>query len=267
MPFILGIDAAWTETGSSGVALLQIAPGRRTLLEVASSYEGFLTPVAQGSWTPGAHPDVEALLRRAETLTGAEVDLVAIDMPIAREKIVGRRIADNAVSKAFGASWASTHSPNAERPGHHGERIVEAFAEAGYGLATDCSRVASGRALVEVFPLAALVRLMNVRVRPAYKVAKAARYFRKETQPLSRSQRIDRLPKTWADIVAALSSEIANLCFEPPDRSTLKYVAELKPFEDKLDAVISAWVGACVLEGRAEPIGDCDSAIWVPRLK
>jgi predicted RNase H-like nuclease len=133
----------------------------------------------------GTHPDVEALLRRAENIAGAVVNVVAIDMPMARKKIIGRRVADNAVSEVFGASGASTHTPNAERPGRYGERIAEAFAKAGYGLATDFSQVAAGRALVEVYPLAALVRLMNVKFRPPYKVAKIAQYFRKEMPPLS----------------------------------------------------------------------------------
>lgn len=264
MPLLLGIDAAWTETGSSGVALLEIADGRRTVLEVASSYAGFVTPGADEGRRPGARPDVDALLRRAETIAGGAVDLVAVDMPVARKKIAGRRVADNAVSRAFGASWASTHSPTAQRPGLHGERMAEAFAKAGYGLATDYSQAAAGRALVEVYPLAALVRLMDVKIRPAYKVSKASRYFRSETPPLSRDQRLDRLLQTWAEILAALAREIADLRFEPPDRSTLKSLAELKPFEDKLDAIIAAWVGACVLEGRAEPLGDGDSAIWAP---
>lgn len=264
MPLVLGIDAAWTETGSSGVALLRIANGQRGVLEVTSSYAEFLTPGIDGRRRLGTHPDVEALLRRAESIAGAEVNVVAIDMPVARKKIIGRRVADNAVSEAFGASWASTHSPNAERPGLHGERIAEAFAKAGYGLATDYSQVAAGRALVEVYPLAALVRLMNVEKRPAYKVARVARYFRTEMPALSRNQRIDRLMKTWADILAALAREIADLRFEMPDRPTLKFIAELKPYEDKLDALISAWVGACVFEGRAEPLGNGDCAIWVP---
>lgn len=181
-------------------------------------------------------------------------------MPIARTKFIGRRVADNAVSKAFGASWASTHTPNAERPGRHGERIADAFAKAGYPLATDRSQVDSRHALVEVYPLAALVRLMNATVRPPYKVAKMARYW----PQLSRDQRIDRLLKTWADILAALGREISDLRFELPDRSKLKFVAELKSYEDKLDALISAWVGACFLEGRAEPLGNDDCAIWVP---
>lgn len=40
--------------------------------------------------------------------------------------------------------------------------------------------------------------------------------------------------------------------------------AALKAFEDKLDAIVCAWVGICVIEHRATPFGDHDSAIWVP---
>jgi predicted RNase H-like nuclease len=54
------------------------------------------------------------------------------------------------------------------------------------------------------------------------------------------------------------------LRFELPDRSTVKFAIELKPYEDKLDALISALVGVCILEGKAEPLGDDDCAIWVP---
>ena len=39
---------------------------------------------------------------------------------------------------------------------------------------------------------------------------------------------------------------------------------EMKAFEDALDAIVCAWVAICVLEGRAEPYGDEESAIWIP---
>jgi predicted RNase H-like nuclease len=261
MSLVLGIDAAWTEKGSSGVALLRITNGKRTVLEAASSYAAF---VNGQDGMPDTRPDVEALLRRAENIAGAVVNLVALDMPMARTEFTGRRCADNKVSEAFGKSWASTHTPNEARPGHHGKQFHDAFAKAGYRLSTNCSQVAGGHALVEVYPLAALVRLMNVEVRPTYKVARVAGYFRTEKPPLSRSQRIDRLLETWAKILSALRGEISELRFEMPDRSTLKSATELKPYEDKLDALISAWVGACVREGRAEPLGNNDCAIWVP---
>jgi len=42
---------------------------------------------------------------------------------------------------------------------------------------------------------------------------------------------------------------------------------ELKAFEDALDAVVCARVGACVLDGKAKLYGDRKSAIWVPVRK
>jgi predicted RNase H-like nuclease len=77
-------------------------------------------------------------------------------------------------------------------------------------------------------------------------------------------QRISRLLETWAQILVALGQEILVAGFTLPDRSTLRFTAELKPYEDKLDALISAWVGACALEGTAQPYGNGDCAIWVP---
>jgi predicted RNase H-like nuclease len=264
MALILGIDAAWTETGSSGIALLQTDGDQRAVRALASSYEEFLTgkPGARGA--PGICPNASALVSRAKNIAGATVDLVAIDMPMARQRFTGRRVADDLISRNFGAHGASTHTPNATRPGLHGERITKSFAKAGYPLATNQTQ-AAGRAVVEVYPLAALVRLLNVEKRPAYKVAKMARYFGKAVPPLDKRQRIDRVLKTWEQIFEALGREISDLDFELPKPSEIKFAVELKPYEDRLDALISAWVGACVLEGRAQPYGDERCAIWVPR--
>ena len=257
MPLILGIDASWTKTGSSGIALLETRDERRTVLAANSSYAEFLGDDA------GDHPDATLLLQKAESIAGVAVDLVAIDMPMANTRITGRRVADNAISAAFSAQWASTHSPNKMRPGSFGQSITNSFAKAGYRLATDSFQVTAGRSLVEVYPLVALVRLMNATVRPAYKVAKISRYYRNTVPPLSHDQRIERLLETWSEIRAALGREISDFHFELPERP-LKFATKLKPYEDKLDAIICAWVGACVIEKKAQPFGNHDSAIWVP---
>ncbi len=262
MALILGIDAAWTETGSSGIALLATRNGVRTVLAANSSYAEFLGSTANGRQS-ARMPDAKLLLQRAENIAGATVDLVGIDMPIANKKINGRRVADNAISIAFGAQWASTHSPSETRPGAYGEYIANSFARAGYQLATDHLRVAEGRALVEVYPLVGLVRLMNATVRPAYKTAKISKYYGDSVPSLSKEQRMKRLLETWAEIITALGHEITNFHFDLP-AFPLRTVAELKSFEDKLDAIISAWVGACVIEKRADPYGNDDSAIWAP---
>jgi predicted RNase H-like nuclease len=41
----------------------------------------------------------------------------------------------------------------------------------------------------------------------------------------------------------------------------------MKAFEDALDAVVCAWVGACVMDGKAVAYGDDVSAIWVPEIR
>lgn len=41
---------------------------------------------------------------------------------------------------------------------------------------------------------------------------------------------------------------------------------EMKAFEDSLDAVMCAWVGTCVVESKARPYGDMESAIWIPEV-
>lgn len=47
---------------------------------------------------PGAH----ALLEAARAVSGVEVSLIAVDMPLSRTTITGRRTSDAAVSRAYG---------------------------------------------------------------------------------------------------------------------------------------------------------------------
>lgn len=266
MALVLGIDAAWTETGSSGVALIECSKDERRVIVCAPSYASF---VAYSEEIPidwrkpvGRSLDVSNLLNAAKRLGRAPVDVVAIDMPIARTNISGRRAADQAISREFGGAWASTHSPTSDRPGEHGRRITEEFRAAGFFLATGQERPET-RSLIEVFPLAALVRLMSACRRPPYKVARSGRYWPKT----STSERIGKLLEEWAAIVACLEFEISETCFMVPERSAVTHLSTLKPYEDALDAMISAWVGALFLEDAAEAFGDNEAAIWVPKSR
>lgn len=266
MALILGIDAAWTKTGSSGVALLKSVGSRRELLAVAPSYAGFvgLANGVEVDWVRplAGEPVVADLLRAATTLGESSIDVVAIDIPLAHTAVTGRRHADQEVSKCFGAAGASVHSPSAERPGEIGKRVMEAFVAAGFRLITQQQQSPAPRSLIEVFPLAALVRLMELKVRPAYKVARMRRYWRE----LSRAERIDRLLQSWRGILEALGTQLSNLSIPVPERSLIRSAASLKPYEDAIDAVISAWVGARFLEGRAQRFGDAEAAIWIPTV-
>jgi predicted RNase H-like nuclease len=266
MALVLGIDAAWTETGSSGVALLECTKGERRIIVCAPSYASFIA-YSEGipiDWRKpvGGSLNVSDLLKAATRLGRAPIDVVAVDMPIARTKISKRRTADQEIATEFGGAWASTHSPTCQRPGPYGHRVTEHFIAAGFSLAT--KQCHSGtRSLIEVYPLAALVRLMDVRRRPPYKVARSAKYW-----PGSKpAERIDKLLKEWSAIVACLKSEISELHFKVPDRHEVAHLSALKPYEDALDGIISAYVGALFLQGAAEAHGDGEAAIWVPKSR
>ena len=85
------------------------------------------------------------------------------------------------------------------------------FTQAGFHLATVKNRAMPS--LVEVYPLAGLVRLMSVSKRSAYKTAKTSRYW----PDLSLPQGMSRLVDNWRGIEAALRLEIGNLGFELPE--------------------------------------------------
>ncbi len=264
MALVLGIDAAWTERGSSGVALLECTKGEHRVIVCAPSYASFIA-YSEGipiDWRKpiGGSLNVSELLKAATQLGRAPINVVAIDMPIARTKISKRRTADQEISRKFGSAWASTHSPTLQRPGAYGHRLTEDLVAAGFSLATKQEHSAAC-SLIEVYPLAALVRLMDVPKRPQYKVSRSANYWR-GTKP---AERIDKLLEEWSDIVKRLKSEISELHFKVPDRHEIAHLSALKPYEDALDGVISAYVGALFLSGAAEAFGDNEAAIWVPK--
>jgi hypothetical protein len=92
MRAVLGIDAAWTLTQPSGVALAVERTSGWHLIAAAASYQRFhaLADSRQPAeeCLSGSSPDAPALL--AMVLRGRPVDLVAIDMPLAHSPIVGR---------------------------------------------------------------------------------------------------------------------------------------------------------------------------------
>jgi hypothetical protein len=116
---ILGIDAAWTDTTPSGVALVASleSMARWRCVTIAPSYDTFLT-LASGTLVDlkerhfkGCPARVQDLLRAARTLAGAPVDVVAVDMPIARVPIIGRRATDQEFAKSTGHAGAPLIPP------------------------------------------------------------------------------------------------------------------------------------------------------------
>jgi predicted RNase H-like nuclease len=261
MQAVLGIDAAWTERQPSGVALAARSTEGWELIAVEASYQRFharacksIVPEIRPS---GSKPSARELLASCQALCGHLPDIVAIDMPLSLTPIVGRRRSDDAVSRAYSSRKCATHTPSEDRPGKISDRLREGFEREGYPLLVD---QISPPGLIEVYPHPALVELANAKERLPYKAAKTGIYWR----GLGKDERRGQLYHQWRDIVRLLDCEIQGVNARFPELDSAASRSELKAFEDRLDAVICAWVAMCALNGRARPFGDQESAIWIP---
>lgn len=253
---VLGIDAAWTVREPSGVAVIVKENGRWRLARAAASYQAFLDDAARDPTVRhfGSVPDPRSLIDAAAAFAGADIDIVAIDMPLSNTPILGRRASDNMVSSLYGSRHAGTHTPSVIRPGKLSDDLRIGFEDVGYPLLTSGK---ADRSLIEAYPHPALIELAAAEKRLPYKHSKARKYWPED----SPERRRRNLFEVWAQILGLLDAEIegvATALLMP--RSTCRG-HEMKAFEDSLDAVICAWVGTCVLDGRAKPYGDQDSAI------
>jgi len=253
MTAILGIDAAWTGTNASGVALGVREDGIWRIRRAASSYGAFLGRPG----LPDTLPPIAGLLAEAERCAGRPIGLACIDMPLSRQPITARRAADNAVSRAYGGRKAGTHTPSAVRPGPISDTMTAQFAAAGYPLLTGDIRLPG---LIEVYPHPALIELTGAPERLTYKEARRRIYW----PDLAPPERVERLVDVWERIVAALETRMEGVAAHLPRLSASPTRRELKAHEDALDAIICVWVGIEAVEGRARPHGDDSAAIWIP---
>jgi predicted RNase H-like nuclease len=258
---VLGIDAAWTLTQPSGVALVVDDGAGWRAIAAAPSYGHFLA-IADGylftfERPRGSAPVAADLLAAAALLAGQPVDLVAIDMPLARSPIIARREADNAVSRAYGGRKCGTHTPSAVRPGAISDTLRKGFGEAGYRL---CTRDIESPGLIEVYPHPALLELTGAAERLPYKAGKIRAYWGN----LELAERKAKLLDRWAGIATDLDNVIAGASAFLPLPGADAAGWKLKAHEDVLDAVVCAWVASVALNGQAVPFGDDDAAIWIP---
>jgi len=265
MPAILGIDAAWTEGGSSGIALLKDDSRGWNCIAADRSYADFLSRAGLACQDldgplPNTIPNPHALLSAATNLLGgSKVDVVAVDIPVATVPVSGRRVADDMISSEFGTNWCGTHSPSGTRPGKVGTRISEGFSALGYPLAAETQAGGTPK-VIEVFPHVALLRMLGVTCRVPYKVGKSIRYYPDYSLHVRKKLLLIEL----ARILRALRQEICGITLELPTATMVKSLSSLKPFEDVMDAIVCAWVGICYLEKKARPCGNDTAAIWVP---
>ena len=269
---ILGIDAAWSEAKPSGVALIrQREEGGWAYIAAAPSCQSFIQ-LARGqdvNWLAspvgGQIQPEELLIAIADRWPDTEVTVIAVDMPVANQPVRGRRPCDDAISSAFGAAWAGTHSPRENLPGAVSDDLIGELERLDYWLATcvpdQVDYEVRDRATIEVYPHPAIVRLLNLEVRLKYKFDKSNRFW----PGRSLAQRRERISANLRRLRTGLTTQIIGIredCI--PTDAYLQSRRALKRFEDTLDALVCAWVGACYFEGHAECYGDAAAAIWVP---
>lgn len=258
---VLGIDAAWTDSEPSGIALLQRHGDRWDCLRAAPSYAAFCQPYfAWSDRITGAPVDHVAVLDTCRDLLGGGMpSVIAVDMPLASTPVTCRRAADDLVSRRFGHCKCAVHSPSPARPGVTGRHLYEGFVKSGYTLAT--SARLHTPALLEVYPHVALLGLTERSERLPYKAGKSTTYWPEVPAEIRKA----RLLGEWAGILAALGRSISHLDFALPTQPENCTFAELKRFEDTLDGLVCAWVATKYLQGSALPLGDDTAAIWVPQ--
>lgn len=265
MRAVLGIDAAWTPTEPSGVALLKGDGPDWRVVCVAPSYGAFLR-CGDGygvDWMtgvfPGCAPFVDALLSTARQLAQVDLAVVAIDMPLSTRPFATRRPADDAISKRFGGRGCAAHSPGAARPGELGATLMASLRSAGFPLATTRTVAVSPRT-VEVYPHPALLALLGREYRVPYKVSKSKKYW----PSASVAERVIKLLHEHQAILDALEGLVGRIPFTLPAAGTVRSLSQLKRYEDALDALVCAWVGVEFLRGGCIPFGDENGAVWVP---
>ena len=113
---------------------------------------------------------------------------------------------------------------------------------------------------MEVYPHPALITLTEADYRLSYKVSRSRRYW-PDSSP---AERRSKLLTQFQRILSALNDEIRDIPIQLPDPTSAVPVSGLKRYEDSLDSLVCAWVGAKYLEGETVAYGDHTAAIWIP---
>jgi predicted RNase H-like nuclease len=243
---VLGLDAAWTRHHESGIGILAGECSAWRCVAVVPSINALHEQAG-----------CSGLLSAVEALAGAPITLASVDMPLALTPITGRRSCDNELSRAFGACGCAVHSPSAERPGPVSTALMLDFTTAGFTLAFHGAS-SKERQVIEVYPHIAVMRLLKERYRVPYKIGRARRYWPEATA----KERRQLIRANLGRILDALKDRITGITLRLP-RVDAGPTA-LKEFEDALDGLVCAWVGASYLEGQCVSYGDETAAIWVP---
>ena len=262
---MLGVDSVWTSRQNSAVALIKVGPKGRTVC-VGRSYCEFVAAL-QGSkpnWLERPEHDGDfGVVLDALGDRGIKPRAIALDLPLSRKRITGRRVSDQEVSKSYGSKGAAAYTPTKNRPGRISKDTFAALQKRGYLFAGADVSPGQKPVFLETYPHPAIIELLNLPYRLEYKVSKRGKYWREET-PLKRWELLlDSFKKLWMGLEEHLT-DLESVLPKPVVLSQAKYyVAPYKGYEDALDALVCAWVALQFFKENCNAYGDETSCIWI----
>ncbi|MDF9800540.1 putative RNase H-like nuclease [Catalinimonas alkaloidigena] len=256
--FILGIDAAWTVGGSSGLALLKKENTESpSLIKLAASYKEF---VGEKTYTnQKALPDLHQVINEI----GKIPHVVALDIPLSPRPMTTYRAADRQITSRYGKKGAAVHSPTHDRPGKVADHMFAQLSNAGLKWAGVDAIPENAPYFMEVYPHVSIIEYMQLEYRLPYKVQKKGKYWKEYPQEERYHLSIKQLLKLRAALQLKLNHSLDD--YLPVLDQEQKYKTSfLKAYEDQLDAIVCALTGYDFLQGKAMALGDETSAIWIP---
>ena len=236
----VGIDLAWGARRPSGVALL-------------GEHGGLLQELVPAQlW--GTDEDICHAI--AEQDSGHTL-VIAVDAPLVVPNDAGERPVETEMRRRFARYHAACHPANRRLLGEppRGERLCARLAQTlqvqlvpAPLLREDC------RVVFEVYPHAAMVRLFQLPRVLEYKARRGRSLADRREQMQTYIHLLHRLP--------------APPLTPPPWLCNIPHApAELKRFEDKVDALFCAWLAAHAWRYGGEVLGEASTGtIWLPAL-
>lgn len=238
---LIGLDLAWKEGNGTGCAELIEREGKLTLARLDLLYS------------------IDEIVKWIKPEVGDWV--VAIDAPLVVCNETGSREAEKQIGRRYGKFHAAAHSANwGSFDGYHrGGKLLGRLAGCGGKLVERPADVSSDRLVFETYPHPAMVELFWLDLIIKFKKGRVAAKRR------GQQQLADEIRKCFcgqdADPPLALNAKLQGLLSEP--ESDLKGDA-LKHREDRLDAVVCAYVAAWVAAGKPwSGLGDVGRGVIV----
>ncbi len=219
--FFIGIDLAWSEKNSSGVAILE---GSRDKAEFVSA---------------NICKSDEDIIEYIVKTIGEEGGFIAIDAPLIVPNEDGRRIAEKLVGFLFRKYDAGAHPTNRRRLSQwsgkiRGEEIATKLKKVGFVHSPHIKKFEKTRKFFEVFPHPSMVVIFNLDKILKYK-AKPKRDYEFRWNEFKKYQ------------IFLKSLKGKNPSLSLPEEITEKNVKKLrahalKAYEDILDAIFCAYI-------------------------